>query len=74
MIKYHDLPWNLKRQIDASGPRMQPSASQNPTVKNILNRLYKAEQRSIDAGANVSAQQKRKMINTIKEYLGNCAT
>lgn len=73
-LKYRDLPWNLKRRIDASGPMMQPSKSENPTVRNILNRLKTAEDRSLLADAHVSARQKREVIDLIEDYLNKYTT
>ena len=46
-LKYRDLPWNLKRRIDASGPMMQPRKSENPTVNGILKRLKASEKRAL---------------------------
>ncbi len=68
-LKYRDLPWGLKRRIDASGPMMQPRKSENPTVKNILGRLKASEQRSLANEAPVSAKQKREVIDVIENYL-----
>ncbi len=68
-LKYRDLPWALKRRIDASGPMMQPRKSENPTVKNILDRLKASEQRSLANDASLSAKQKREVIDVIENYL-----
>ena len=68
-IKYRDLPWDIKRRIDASGPMMQPRKSENPTVKNILDRLKVAEKRSLKVDASATAQQKREVIDLIENYL-----
>ncbi len=68
-LKYRDLPWDLQRRIDASDPMMQPTKSQNPTVKYILNELRDSERKSLAADAPVSAQRKREVINVIEDYL-----
>ena len=68
-LKYRDLPWAIKRRIDASGPLMQPRKSENPTVKNILDRLKVAEQRSLSTSAHATARQKRQVIDLIENYL-----
>ena len=73
-LKYRDLPWELKRRIDASGPMMQPRKSENPTVKNILNRLKTAEKRSLLTNAHVTARQKREVIDLIENYLSECTS
>ncbi len=70
-IKYRDLPWDIKRRIDASGPMMQPRKSENPTVKNILDRLKVAEERSLKVDASATAQQKREVIDLIESYLNS---
>ena len=48
---------------------MQPRKSENPTVKNILDRLKASEQRSLENDASVSAKQKRAVIDVIENYL-----
>ena len=68
-LKYRDLPWNIQRRIDASGSMMQPRKSENPTVKNIINRLKAAEERSLTANAPVTASQKREVVDLIESYL-----
>ena len=68
-LKYRDLPWDLKRRIDASGPMMQPRKSENPTVKNILDRLKASEQRSLLTNSTVTAQKKREIITLVENYL-----
>ena len=68
-LKYRDLPWELKRRIDASGPMMQPKKSENPTVKNILARLRASEERATANEAPVSAKQKREVISVLEDYL-----
>ena len=68
-LKYHDLPWDIKRAIDASGSMMQPSRSQNPTVKNILERLKASEARALANDAFVSAKAKRRVIDLIECHL-----
>ncbi len=68
-LKYHDLPWNLKRIIDASGPMMQPRKSENPTVKNILDRLKASEQRAVLVNASATVKEKRDVIDLIEKYL-----
>ena len=72
-LKYRDLPWDIKRSIDTSGPMMQPSKSENPTVKNILNRLKIAEERSLKVNAHATARQKREVIDLIESYLNGRA-
>lgn len=68
-LKYHDLPWDVKRAIDASGPMMQPSKSQNPTVKNILDQLKAREAFSLANDAFASAKEKRRVIDLIECHL-----
>ena len=68
-LKYRDLPWKLKRLIDTSGPMMQPRKSENPTVKHILSRLKRLEQKAISINASDNASQKRETIENIEEYL-----
>ena len=68
-LKYRDLPWNLRRRIDASGPMMQPRKSENPTVKNILDRLKDSEERAMIAEAPETARKKRVVIDLIESYL-----
>ncbi len=68
-LKYRDLPWDLKRRIDASGPMMQPRKSENPTVKNILDRLKASEQRALATNSTATASQKREIIVLIEKYL-----
>ena len=70
-LKYRDLPWNIKRRIDASGPMMQPRKSENPTVKNILDRLKVAEEESLQIDAHATAHQKREVIDLIENYLNS---
>ena len=68
-LKYLDLPWDLKRRIDASGPMMQPKKSENPTVKNILDRLKESEKRALQVNAFVGARRKREVIDLIEGHL-----
>ena len=68
-VKYRDLPWDLQRSIDTSGPMMRPRKLENPTVKNILDRLKASEQRSLANDASLSAKQKREVIDVIESYL-----
>ena len=74
-LKYRDLPWNIQRRIDATGPMMQPRKSENPTVKNIIKRLKAVEERSLLANASVTASvtasQKREVIDLIESYLND---
>ena len=68
-LKYRDLPWDVKRRIDASGPMMQPRKSENPTVSSILKRLKNSEERALQAKACATAKQKRDVIDFIESYL-----
>ncbi len=73
-LKYRDLPWSLKRRIDASGPMMQPRKSENPTVNGILKRLKSSEAQALQAKASATAKQKRDVIDLIESYLGEHST
>ena len=48
---------------------MQPSKSQNPTVKHILNCLKVAEEHALEVNAYVTVRQKREVIDLIENYL-----
>ena len=68
-LKYRDLPWELKRLIDASGPMMMPRKSENPTAQHILKRLKDAEEDALLCNAPVTAKQKRDVIDAIENYI-----
>lgn len=67
-LKYRDLPWDLRRRIDSC--RMQPTKSQNPTVKHIINVLVRRRDSAIKANASASANDKQLTINLIEDYTG----
>ena len=66
-LKYRDLPWELKDQVDFTYGHIQKA--QNPTVKYILDRLRKFEKMYAEEGAEVSAQEKREAIDKLEGYM-----
>ena len=66
-IKYRDLPWELRDQVDFTYGHIQKA--QNPTVKHILERLKKFEKMYVEEGAEVSAQEKREAIDKLEGYM-----
>ncbi len=67
-LKYHDLPWELKRRVDTSGPMMQPRKSENPTVQGILKRLKTSEEKYLELNASDSVKKKRDVIDLLESY------
>ena len=66
-LKYRDLPWELRDQVDFTYGHIQKA--QNPTVKHILERLKKFEKIYVEEGADVSAQEKREAIDKLEGYM-----
>ncbi|MBC6416164.1 MAG: hypothetical protein GDA46_07280 [Bdellovibrionales bacterium] len=66
-IKYRDLPWDLRNQVDFTYGHIQKA--QNPTIKHIVNRLKKFEKTYLEEGANVSAKEKREAIKQLEDYM-----
>ena len=67
LLKYRDLPWELKDQIDFTYGHIQKS--QNPTIKHILERLKKYEKKYLDEGAEITAKENRKAIDSLENYI-----
>ena len=68
-LKYRDLPWELRDQVDFTYGHIQKA--QNPTIKHILERLKKFEKMYAEEGAEVSAQEKREAIDKLEDYMGS---
>jgi len=66
-LKYRDLPWELRDQVDFTYGHIQKA--QNPTVKHILAKLKKYEKRYLEEGANVTAQENREAIDQLESYI-----
>lgn len=66
-LKYRDLPWELRGQVDFAYGHIQKA--QNPTVKHILDKLKKREQKSTALGAYKTAEEKRDAINDIEAHI-----
>ena len=66
-LKYRDLPWELRDQVDFTYGHIQ--RAQNPTINHILKRLKRFEKVYTEEGANVSAQEKRKAIDKLENYM-----
>ena len=66
-IKYRDLPWELRNQVDFTYGHIQKA--QNPTIKHIVDRLKKFEKIYAEEGADVSAQEKREAIDQLEGYM-----
>ena len=66
-IKYRDLPWELRDQVDFTYGHVQKA--QNPTIKHIVERLKKYEKMYEEEGAEVSAQEKREAIDQLENYI-----
>ena len=66
-IKYRDLPWELRNQVDFTYGHVQKA--QNPTIKHIVDRLKKFEKMYVEEGAEVSAQEKREAIDQLEGYM-----
>ena len=66
-IKYRDLPWELRNQVDFTYGHVQKA--QNPTIKHIVKRLKKFEKVYTEEGADVSAKEKREAIDQLEGYI-----
>ena len=66
-LKYRDLPWNLRNQVDFTYGHVQKA--QNPTIKQIVERLKKFEKMYAEEGAEVSAQEKREAIDQLEAHM-----
>ena len=66
-IKYRDLPWTLRNQVDFTYGHVQKA--QNPTIKHILKRLKRFEKMYAEEGAEVSAQEKREAIDQLEAHI-----
>ena len=66
-IKYRDLPWELKDQVDFTYGHIQKA--QNPTVKHIVEKLKKYEKKYSEEGASVTAQENREAIDKLEGYM-----
>ena len=66
-LKYRDLPWELRDQVDFAYGHIQKA--QNPTVKHILTKLKKHEERSAASGAYKTAERKRTAITEIETHI-----
>ena len=67
LLKYRDLPWELRDQVDFTYGHIQKA--QNPTLTHILKRLKKFEKMYVQEGADVSAQEKREAIDKLENYM-----
>ena len=66
-IKYRDLPWELRNQVDFTYGHIQKA--QNPTIKYIVKRLKKFEKVYTEEGADVSAKEKREAIDQLEDHI-----
>lgn len=66
-LKYRDLPWELRDQVDFAYGHIQ--RAQNPTVSHIVKRLKKFEKMYQEEGADVSAREKREAIDRLEGYI-----
>ena len=66
-LKYRDLPWELKDQVDFTYGHIQ--RAQNPTVNHIVKRLKRSEKMYSEEGAYVSAREKREAIDKLENYI-----
>ena len=66
-MKYRDLPWELKDQVDFTYGSVQ--RAQNPTVNHIVKRLKRFEKMYTEEGADVSAREKREAIDKLEDYM-----
>ena len=66
-LKYRDLPWELRDQVDfAYGPIQR---AQNPTVKHILTKLKAHEKEYVDQGAYKTAEEQREAIDGLEAHI-----
>ena len=68
-LKYRDLPWELKGQVDFAYGHIQKA--QNPTVKHIIEKLKKYEKKYSNEGAYLTAQENREAIDKLEDYIGS---
>ena len=66
-LKYRDLPWELRDQVDFTYGHIQKA--QNPTVKHIIEKLKKYEKKYAEEGANITAQENREAIDKLEGYM-----
>ena len=66
-LKYRDLPWELRDQVDFTYGHIQKA--QNPTVKQILEKLKKYEKKYSEEGAHVTAQENKEAIDQLEGYM-----
>ena len=66
-IKYRDLPWPLRNQVDFAYGHIQKA--QNPTIKHIVKRLKKYEKKYLEEGAPVTAQENREAIDQLENHI-----
>ena len=66
-IKYRDLPWTLRNQVDFAYGHIQKA--QNPTIKHIVKRLKKYEKKYLEEGAPVTAQENREAIDQLEDHI-----
>ena len=66
-LKYRDLPWELRDQVDFTYGHIQ--RAQNPTVNHIVKRLKRFEKMYAEEGADVSASEKREAIDKLEGYM-----
>ena len=68
-LKYRDLPWELRDQVDFTYGHIQKA--QNPTIQHIVKKLKKYEKMYTEEGADVSAQEKREAIDKLENYMAS---
>ena len=66
-LKYRDLPWELRNQVDSTYGHVQ--RAQNPTLNHIVRRLKRFEKMYAEEGADVSASEKRSAIDNLESYM-----
>ena len=66
-LKYRDLPWDLRNQVDFTYGHIQKA--QNPTITHIVERLKKFEKKYLEEGAPVNAQENREAIDQLEGYI-----
>ena len=67
LLKYRDLPWDLRDQVNCTYGHIQKA--QNPTIKHILEKLKRYENKYSNEGAYVTAQENREAINKLEGYM-----
>ena len=66
-LKYRDLPWELRDQVDFTYGHIQ--RAKNPTINHIVKRLKRFEKVYTEEGADVSAREKREAIDKLEDYI-----